>query len=69
MQTAREGAMNGATHIAPMTAAGLLSRSPAVAMTVAAGHGKVALGHGGAGDRAFLQRGVVVANAPNATLR
>ncbi|MGB9253353.1 MAG: hypothetical protein WCC25_00820 [Candidatus Korobacteraceae bacterium] len=36
MQTAREGAINGATHIDPMTAAGLLSRSPAVAITAAA---------------------------------
>jgi hypothetical protein len=32
----RVGAMNGATHIAPMTAAELLSRSPVVAISVAA---------------------------------
>ena len=32
-------------------------------------HGKVAPGHGGASDGAFLQRGMVVANAPDATLR
>ncbi len=35
MQTAREGAMKGATHIEPMTAAALLSRSPAVAIAAA----------------------------------
>ena len=36
MHTARDGAMNGATHMAPITAAALSSSSPAVAMTVAA---------------------------------
>jgi hypothetical protein len=65
MHTAREGAMNGATHMEPMIAAGLLSSRPAVARPAAATVMAMYPGEMTApGNGAFLQGGVVVPDPP-----